>query len=260
MVRLNASQRWRPDRSSRTIGVICLVGVALVAGCSSKSKTASPTTGGASSSVTPSNGSTVDAKVLQQQIKAAMTAASAFHLVGSGTDDNGKPLKLDIHFGTDKAAGSVIRAGQKIELINPGGASVYFRLPDALWRQFGGSSAVALLSGKWVKVPANDKRFAELANGFDKDSFIAGMTSGGSSSATLRKVGTEDVNGQPAVKYKSSKGGEIYVAAAGPPVILKTVDPSSAGGTLTFSDYGEHYAFAAPPAGQTVDYTKLAGG
>jgi hypothetical protein len=258
MGRVNTNRR--PGRAGswlRTVEVLCLVGVTLLAGCSSKSKTAGPTAGGASSSVTPSNGSTVDTKALQRQVKAAMTAAPAFHLVGSATDDKGKPLKLDIHFATDKAAGSITRDGQKIGLINPGGASVYFRLPDGVWKQLGGPSAVALLSGKWVKVPANDARFAEVANSFDKDSFVAEMTSDGSSSATLRKVGTDDVNGQPAVKYKSSKGTEIYVAATGPPVILKTVDPSATGGTLIFSDYGEHYPFAPPPAGQTVDYTKL---
>jgi hypothetical protein len=201
----------------------------------------------------PSGGSTVDTKKVKQQVRAAMTAASAFHVAGTGADDSGKPLRLDIHFGTDKAAGSVTQQGLKIELINAGGASIYLRLPDVVWKQIGGASAVGLLSGKWVRVPADDARFAELANAFDKDGFVAEMTSDGSSSATLRKVGIETVDGQRAVHYKSSKGGEIYVAADGPPVILKTVDRSSTGGTLTFSDYGEHYPFAPPPAGQTVD-------
>jgi hypothetical protein len=258
MVCVNPNPRAHSDRWSRTVGVACMIGLALVAGCASNSKATRSTTGTVSGSATPSNGSTVDTKALQRQIREAMTAASAFHMVGTGADDNGKPLKFDIHFGTGKAAGSVTQGVQKIELINPGAASVYFRLPDAVWKQLGGSAAVAALSGKWVKVPANDKRFAELANSFDKDGVIAALTSSSSSSTTVRKVGIDEVNGQQAVKYTTSKGADIYVAAAGPPVMLKTVEPSSSA-MLTFSDYGEHYNFAPPPAAQTVDYTKLAG-
>jgi hypothetical protein len=188
-----------------------------------------------------------------------MKAASTFHLVGNVTDDNGKPLALDIHFGVHKTDGSITQNGRKIELINPGGASVYFRAPDALWRQYGGAAAVALLHGKWVNVPAADKRFAELAGSFDKDNFIAAMTSDGSSQRKLRKVGTSSVGGVPATEYKSSDGSEIYLAATGSPVILKIVDASSGGGTMTFSDYDKPYPFAPPPASETVDFAKLEG-
>jgi hypothetical protein len=188
-----------------------------------------------------------------------MKAASTFHLLGDVTDDNGKPLALDIHFGVHKTDGSITQNGQKIELINPSGASVYFRAPDALWRQVGGAAAVALLHGKWVKVPATDKRFAELAGSFDKDDFIAAMTSDGSSQRTLRKVGTRSVGGVPATEYKSSDGSQIYLAATGSPVILKIVNTSSGGGTMTFSDYDKPYQFAPPPASETVDFAKLEG-
>lgn len=238
----------------------------LSAGCTSNSdeggsKTPPPATGTATSaagSAAPSPlGSTINAKALKQQVAAAMKAASAFHVLGNEADDKGKPIAFDIHFGTHKTDGSIAQNGQKIELINPGAAALYFRLPGAIWRQFGGAAAVALLSGKWVKVPADDTRFTELASSFDKDTFIAGMTSDSSGSSELRKVGTTNVDGAPAIEYKSSKGSEIYVAATGAPMILKIVDPSSAGGTLTFSDYGKPYQFAAPPAAQTVDFSKL---
>jgi len=245
---------------------VSVLSAALITGCNSnsgngRSKTTPLPTGTASSAAGSAalsgGGSTVDAKALKQQIAAAMKAASAFHVIGKVTDDSGKPIAFDIHFGTHKAAGAIIQNGQKIELINPGGSAVYFRLPDALWRQFGGAAAVALLSGKWVKVPADDKRFAELATSFDKDSFIAEMISGDSEPGQLTKVGAASVDGLPATHYKSTKGSEIYVAASGAPVILRIVEPSSRGGTLTFSDYGKPYPFAPPPAAQTVDFSTL---
>jgi hypothetical protein len=95
---------------------------------------------------------------------------------------------------------------------------------------------VAVLSGKWVKVPANDTRFADLAGSLDKESFIAGMTSQDSGSGELRNLGPASVNGTQTTRYASSKGSELYIAAAGPPVIFKIFDPSNTGGTLTFSD------------------------
>jgi len=37
------------------------------------------------------------------------------------------------------------------------------------------------------------------------------------------------------------------------------VDPSSGGGTMTFSDYDKPYPFAPPLASETVDFAKLEG-
>jgi hypothetical protein len=240
--------------------VAALTSAVLIAGCSSGTQgNGSSSRVPASSSASSSGSSPVDSDALRRQVGAAMRAASMFHVAGTVTDDQGRPLALDIHFGVHQADGSITRNGQKIEVINPGGASVYFRAPDALWRRVGGAAAVALLHGRWVKVPAADKRFAELAGSFDKDNFVAAMTSNGSSHRTLRKVGARSVGGVPATEYTSSDGSQIYLAATGSPVILKIVDPSSGGGTMTFSDYDQPHQFASPPASETVDFAKLEG-
>jgi hypothetical protein len=47
----------------------------------------------------------------------------------------------------------------------------------------------------------------------------------------------------------------IFIAASGPPLLLKGGTPPD--GLLTFSDYNKDYPFAAPPADQTVDISKL---
>lgn len=234
-----------------------IIGATVIAACSSSIK-GSPSSG----SSAPSSASSTSAADLKKSVHQAMQAATSFHMVGNATDDSGKPLQFDIHFGTHQAAGSVVQSGVAIAVINPGGASVYFKAPDSLWQQEGGAAAVALFHDKWVKVPANDQRFTDLTKSFDKDAFVSQMMSdsGGSSSSDLQRVGPDTVNGTPATKYRStSDHAELYIAAQGAPVILKIVDSSSTGGALTFSDYGKSYPFTPPPAGQTVDFAKLSG-
>jgi hypothetical protein len=230
---------------------------AVIAACTSSTK-GSPSNG----SSAPGSGSSTSVADLKASVQQAMQAATSFHMVGNGPDDSGKPIQFDIHFGQHQAAGSIVQSGVKIELINPGGQSVYFKAPDSLWQQEGGAAAVALFHGKWVKVPANDPRFSDLTKSFDKDSFVSQMmsASGSSSDSDLHKVGPATVNGTPAIKYRSeSDHTELYVAANGPPVIVKIVDQSSNGGALTFSDYGKEYAVTPPPDSQTVDFAKLEG-
>ncbi len=233
-----------------------IAGAALIAGCSSTTK-GSPSSAPSS----PRGGSSTSMADLRKNIEQAMHAATSFHMVGNATD-SGKPIQFDIHFGPHQAAGSVLEEGVKIELINPGGPSVYFKAPDSLWQQQGGAAAVALFHGKWVKVPADDQRFTDLTKSFDKDTFVSQMMSdsGSSSDSDLRKVGPATVNGTPATKYRSeSDHTELYVAANGAPVIVKIVDPSSDGGMLMFSDYGKAYSVTPPAVSQTVDFAKLEG-
>jgi hypothetical protein len=247
-------------RKPLALAVASVAGAALVASCSS-SKTAgvgqaaSPT----STSAASTSASGVDSAALKQKVVAAMQAAQQFRLTGDTTDDEGQRITFDIHFGPHQTAGSITQ-GQtgKIELINPGGPSLYFKAPDALWRKEGGEAAVALLHDKWVKVPANDQRFDDIAKAFDKDSFLAELTSSDSNSEELHKVGTTTVDGKLAVQYESiSDHTRMFIAASGPPVLLKLTRAGRDGGTVTFSDYDKPYAFAPPPADQTVDFAQL---
>lgn len=235
-----------------------IIGATVIAACTSSTK-GSPSNGSSG----PGSASSTSTADFKKSVQDAMTAATSFHMVGNATDDSGKPVQFDIHFGTNKAAGSVMQSGVTIEVINPGGPSVYFKAPDALWQQEGGAAAVALFHGKWVKVPTNDQRFTDLTKSFNKDAFVSQMMSdtGSPSSSDLEKVGPDTVDGTPATKYRSaSDHAELYVAANGAPVILKIVDPSSSGGMLTFSEYGKTYPFTPPPASETVDFAKLENG
>lgn len=208
----------------------------------------------ASSAATQGGNETIAPGELEARVTAAMKAADSFHLIGSGVDSGAK-LQFDLHFSGHKTAGLIVQGGQQIELINPGGQSVYFRLPAAMWKQLAGDAAATMFAGKWVKVPAADKDFQQLSQAFDRDSFITGILSG--ASGELTKVGSATVGGVAATEYRASDGSPVFIAASGPPVVLKAVDTSSDGGTLTISDYGKPYAVTAPPASQTVDFSAM---
>ncbi|HEY3714781.1 MAG TPA: hypothetical protein VGL39_09660 [Jatrophihabitantaceae bacterium] len=247
-----------------TIAVASIAGAVLLAGCSSsstkgKGTTTPASTPNSSTSSTPGAGnSSVSAPELEKKVVAATQAATSLHLVGTGAGDGGKPVAFDIHFGPHKTAGSITQNNQPIKLINPGGASVYFQADDSLWKQVGGAAAVSMFHGKWVKVAANDKRFADLSSSFDKDSLLGGMFS--DDSGDLQVVGPSTVDGTAAIEYRDADHNELYVAATGKPVLLKLVDLSNDGGTLTFSDYDKPYSFSPPPASQTVDFSKVESG
>ena len=171
--------------------------------------------------------------------------------------DAGKPLSLDVHFAPHKAAGWVKENGEKIELIRPGGASLYFRAPRTMWKRLAGEQTAVIFSGKWVKVPANDKRFASLAHAFDAKAFTGQITD--QMSSDMKKVGPATVRGARATEYKPVSGkGRLYIAQYGPPVILKAIDSSRDGGTVSISDYGKPYKFRPPPAALVIDLAKLA--
>ena len=143
-------------------------------------------------------------------------------------------------------------------MINAADGSIYFQAPDSVWKQQGGDAAVAVFHGKWAKAPVDDKRFSNLTDTFNKDGFVDELTSSEDDSDDLRKVGPTTVDGTAATQYASaSDKSVIFIAASGPPLLLKGGTPPD--GLLTFSDYNKDYPFAAPPADQTVDISKLGG-
>jgi hypothetical protein len=260
-------------RTPIVVAVASLCSVGLIAGCSSSTKgndDNGPSTGGqttpsstgpsTNASAAPSGGQTLssgDRRKLESDVAAAMRAATSFHMVGAGKDDDGTPIQMDVHFGPNKKVdGTIVSNGEATKIINTGDGSIYFKAPDSVWKQQAGDQAVRLLHGKWVKAPADDKRFSDLTNSLDKDDFIDSLTSDDSISDDLRKVRPVIVDGTSAIEYASaSDKSQIFIAASGPPVILK--GGTLPDGLLAFTDYNKDYPFAPPPAAQTVDVSKL---
>jgi len=198
---------------------------------------------------------TIAPRDLGRKVGAAMRSAKTFHVVAKG-GEAGKRMSFDIHFAPHKAAGWINENGEKFDLINPGGASLYLRLSRTTWKRRAGEQAAELFAGRWVRIPAKDKRFAGFAHHFDASLFTditSDITKG------MKKVGPARVRGVRATEYKSaSDHSRLFIALYGPPVILKAVDPARDGGTISFSDYGKSYRFRPPPATLVIDLAKLA--
>jgi hypothetical protein len=215
----------------------------LVAACTS---TTEGTPASHSSSAKPAPNATISPSDLAARLTAAMDAVTKVHVKGRVTE-GGDPITLDVHLAPHMGAGWIVQARQpKIEAIIPGGAWVYFRAPIAFWRQEGNAQVAAMFGGKWVKVPSDNKEFAELKNSFlDSKALLSAITKPLSGANDFTNAGTATVNGVDAVVYKESDGSQLFITATGPPRLLKLVATGSDGGTLTF-DYREAYGFAAP--------------
>jgi hypothetical protein len=257
------------------IAAACSVG--LIAGCSSSTKgkpdgsgspagsqsnssASSPASNPGSNSSVPAGGHTLskdEREKLEHDVADAMRATTGFHMTGAGKDDDGTAIQFDIHFGPDKKVdGTIVQHGQTTKVINSGDGSIYFQAPDEVWKQEGGDAAVAVFHGKWAKAPADDKRFSNLTDTFNKDGFIDELTSSDDNSDDLRQVGPATVDGTAATQYASaSDKSVIFIAASGPPLLLK--GGTLPDGLLAFTDYNKDYPYNPPPAAQTVDISKL---
>lgn len=191
----------------------------------------------------------------RQAIEASLRAAqqaTAYRVVASGEDD-GKPLDLDVHYGSNGAAGSVEMSGVRVS-VRVVGSFVYFNAPSSFWRQTAGDAAAKRFAGAWVKTSRQSeagKGFAEFA---DRNSLISAFSENldDPDVQNLKRLGRSSVNGVPTTTYGDSEG-TIDIASSGTPFPLKLVSKESGdGGTLVFSDWNRPFTVSPPPPAQTV--------
>jgi len=94
--------------------------------------------------------------------KDALGRADSVRIKGGGFSE-GEQLALDMRYGRDGAVGSLTSNGQTIELLRIG-SPVYLKGSAAFWRSIGGNPAAELLKGRYLKMPANTREFAEVAS------------------------------------------------------------------------------------------------
>jgi hypothetical protein len=234
-------------RKSLPAVLAAVIASMLVAACTSTStskKDGTPASHSSSAKRAPN--ATISPSDLAARLTAAMDAVTNVHVKGRMAE-GGDSITLDVHLASHMGAGWIVQGRQaKIDMIVPGGAWVYFRAPTAFWRQNGNAKVAAMFGGKWVKVPSNNKDFAELKNTFfDSKALLGGITKPLSGANDFTNAGAATVNGVDAVVYKESDGSQLFITASGPPRLLKLVSTGSDGGALTF-DYRKGYAFAAP--------------
>lgn len=193
-----------------------------------------------------SSGNGIESKSPTEILEATKTAAStATSVLIQGTIvTGGKPISLDMELLRGKGGkGTISQEGFTIQIVQTGG-SVYINGSAAFYKRVSGSAAAALLQGKWLKAPANSGELASLAELTDLGKLIDTALAG---HGTVTKGGTTTVEGQKAVELKdATKGGALFVAAAGKPYPLQISKTGSESGKVVFKRWDQPVTLEPP--------------
>jgi len=189
--------------------------------------------------------------------KAAILKAKSFHISGQSVD-SGKTTALDVTLSPTRSGGSITSDGATLQLV-VGGGEVYMKADQASWRKLGGSAmsaaAAQLVADRWVKAPTTNADFKDLAKIGDLKSFL---NEGLQPEGQVSKHAVTTVDGKRVLPLVDGTGSTLYIAATGPPYVVKidnTAKASGGAGTLTFDHYG-NAAIPAIPNG-AVDLSAL---
>lgn len=199
--------------------------------------------GGCGSSSPSGNG--VASKTPTQIVAAAESAAAGavtVHVAGSIVSER-EPISLDMELVADKGGkGRLALEGFGVELVDLNRA-VYLKGSQAFYRRFAGSTAARLLSGKWLKAPAQKGPLASLASLANLRRLIAGTLAG---HMVLSRAGVATIDGQRAVGVRDAAGGgTLYVATTGPPYPIEIVRRPD--GRIVFDRWNQPVTLQAPP-------------
>ena len=232
----------------------------VVAGCGSSSTSGSGAPAGATPAAATTSAAPADngvaalsAEQILSKAKAALSAADAVHITGSGSDE-GTTVKLDMRYGKDGATGTFTISGQRLDLLRVGD-DVYVKGSTSFWTTFADAATAKLLGEKYVKTDLTDPRFKDIASFTDLTAAADGFLE---PDGTITRGDTATIADQPAIALtsKDKSDGTLYVATTGRPYPLSI---EGDGNSLTFADYGEDITVKAPPAAETVDADTLPG-
>jgi hypothetical protein len=252
----------RPIRPSWLLAG-ALAAVAFLAGCSGASGTrggssgAHPATTPVATTLAENGIANLSAKQILAKAKDALSQAGSVRIQGGGFSE-GEQFALDMRYGRAGAVGSLTSNGQTIELLRIG-RTVYLKGSAAFWRSIGGNPAAELLKGRYLKMPASTREFAEVASFTDLEKSAAELLA---PDGEISKSGRTTIRGMAAIGLKdpTNGGGTLYIALRGEPYPLRVAPDKGKTddvGSLDFLDYGVPVALTQPPADQVVDVSKL---
>ncbi len=212
---------------------------ALIAGC-----------GGGSSS-----GNGVASKSPSQILAAAKSAAesaSSVHVAGA-LRSGGTPLTLDMDLVSGHGGrGQISEGGLSFELIVVDG-TVYIKGSPAFYSHFGGSAAVQLFRGKWLKAPVTGGELASLASLTNLGKLLEQTLS---SNGALVRGATTTIASQPVVELRdTAHNGSLYVATTGHPYPIEIVKRGAETGHVSFTHWNQPVTLAAPAG--AIDLSQL---
>ncbi len=168
-------------------------------------------------------------------------------------DSEGQAISLDLALDTDgNCTGEVGVGGGVAEVVSVDGES-WFKADEAFYREQAGDQAdqvLELVGDKWVADP--NGQFATFCNLDDLLEQI-GDTEG---LEGIEKDGTEDVDGDEAVKITGTEDGNdttAFIATDEPHYILKIEVSGDDTGEATFSDFDEDVDAEKPADDEIVE-------
>jgi hypothetical protein len=184
--------------------------------------------------------------------RAAADSASSVYISGTLVS-KGVPVSLEMELLAGKGGrGRVAQNGLGFELVQVGGI-VYLDGSAAFDRHIGGSAAVQVLKGRWLKAPAATPGLAPIAALTDLGKLIGSALV---SRGPLTNGGVTTVHGQKVIAIDDVlQRGTVYVAATGKPYPLEVVKDGGRGGTVVFDRWNEPVTLVAPA--NALDVTKL---
>ncbi|MGD0698605.1 MAG: hypothetical protein ABSA02_01850 [Trebonia sp.] len=144
---------------------------------------------------------------------------------------------------------------QTFQLIETGGY-VWLKPSDAYYTSLHISkAALALIGDKYIKVPADNSNFADLA----KICSFSGLFGQFKTPTGTSYVATPTTyQGHSAyVVTQTGQPGSLYITNAATPVLAKLTDPTSSGGVITFTVYSVPLEITAPSDAESIDGTQL---
>jgi hypothetical protein len=190
----------------------------------------------------------------------AIDAVHSVRVTGTVTD-NQATIRLDLHLvnGTG-ATGSMSENGLSFKLISVGG-NAYINGSTGFWRQFGGSAAVKLLEGKWLRAPADSGQFSSFASLTDVHKLLSGILAG---HGALTKGQSSTIGGRRVVALQdhSNPGmpGTLYIAATGKPYPIRLTGSAPSGrAELDFSEFDQPVTVTAPASSVDISVLKRSG-
>jgi hypothetical protein len=180
----------------------------------------------------------------------ALDAAGSVHVAGTMSMPDGQEGEVDLQLQGDDVLGILTIGGHDLQLIVADGV-LYMQAPPEFWTEQGMPAAgLALLEGRWVKLPTED------AGGFDAFS-LSGFTTElrTPSDGSIEDAVTTDGD---VVVVRQEDGSTLNVADDDPAYPLGYTNRGDTTGTITFSRFGEKQDIVAPV--NPLDLAALAGG
>ena len=239
----------------RAASAMAVAGASCLAVTACGSSAVSPTTApSASSTADPLAG--LSASKVIAEANADAEAAPSLTLDGTGIEQ-GQNAIIDIGIKRGQGCTGSIDLGSDggVKLIMIG-KTVYFDPNKQFWLKNAGASAagvIALVNGRYIKLPASDKNVAGLIDVCNWSTLI----DQGADTFTTGKVTTLD--GRRVLPIKVSDGSTSYVTDTSKPEYVEAISPTgTAGGSgKAIITVGAPVTLTAPPASQVIDGTAL---